>query len=139
MRFKQSVSVEMANLVYNGFWFSAHTQDLMSYVLSTQRYVTGTIRMKLFKGIAAAVGRKADNSLYNEALATYGKGDLFDHNAALGFISLVGLPMRNQAEKQLLLGTSADDLMRRLAAPASEANAGSHGGGERRTDGGTGR
>jgi len=125
MRFKQSVAIEMANLIYNGFWFSAHTQDLMSYVASTQRFVTGTVRMRLFKGIAAAAGRKADNSLYNEALATYGKGDLFNHDAAIGFISLVGLPMRNQAEKQLLLGKSADDLMR-LAAPdaADEADDG---------------
>ncbi|MCC6179632.1 MAG: argininosuccinate synthase [Chloroflexi bacterium] len=116
MRFKQVVSQELANLIYNGFWFSAHTQDLMSYVASTQRYVTGTVRLRLFKGSATAVGRKAEHSLYNEALATYGSGDLFDHNAALGFISLVGLPMKNQARSQLLLdGGSADEMMRLAA------------------------
>jgi len=121
MRFKQTVSVELANLIYNGFWFSAHTQDLMAYVASTQRFVTGTVRLRLFKGTSVAVGRKAERSLYNEALATYGKGDLFDHSAAVGFIKVAGLSVTNQAEKQLLLGKSADDLMR-LAAPRSDAD-----------------
>jgi argininosuccinate synthase len=118
-RFKQSVAVELANLIYNGFWFSAHTHDLMAYVASTQRFVTGTVRVRLFKGTAMAVGRKADHSLYNEALATYGKGDLFDHAAAVGFIKVAGLSLVNQADKQLLPGKTADDLMR-LAAPDAD-------------------
>src|SRR4051812_6567614 len=88
MRFKQMVSNELATLIYNGFWFSAHTQDLMSYVASTQRFANGVVRVKLFKGECAVVGRKAESSLYNEALATYGSGDLFDHAAAVGFIKV---------------------------------------------------
>jgi argininosuccinate synthase len=122
MRFKQMVSNELATLIYNGFWFSAHTQDLMSYVCSTQRFVTGIVRMKLYKEKCAVVGRKAENSLYNEALATYGQGDLFDHAAAVGFIKVAGMAVVNQASSQLLLGAGATERMMRLAAgqPADE-------------------
>src|SRR5687768_13875634 len=116
MRFKQIVSNELATLIYNGFWFSAHTQDLMSYVASTQRFASGTVRVELFKGSAEVVGRKAEHSLYNEALATYGQGDLFDHAAAVGFIKVAGMAVVNQASSQLLLGTNAVDQMMRLAA-----------------------
>src|SRR5215204_4889337 len=116
MRFKQMVSQELATLIYNGFWFSAHTQDLMSYVCSTQRFATGTVRMKLYKEKCAVVGRKAENSLYNEALATYGEGDLFDHAAAVGFIKVAGMAAVNQANSQLLLGSGSTERMMRLAA-----------------------
>jgi argininosuccinate synthase len=116
MRFKQIVSNELATLIYNGFWFSAHTQDLMSYVASTQRFASGTVRVELFKGGAEVVGRRAEHSLYNEALATYGQGDLFDHTAAIGFIKVAGMAVVNQASSQLLLGTNAVDQMMRLAA-----------------------
>jgi len=110
------VSNELAGLIYNGFWFSAHTQDLMSYVCSTQRFVTGTVRLELFKGKSELVGRRAENSLYNEALATYGEGDLFDHAAAVGFIKVAGMSVVNQASSQLLLGAGATERMMRLAA-----------------------
>src|SRR5215212_9236145 len=116
MRFKQMVSNELATLIYNGFWFSAHTQDLMAYVTSTQRFANGTVRVKLFKGECTTVGRKAENSLYNEALATYGQGDLFDHAAAVGFIKVAGMAVVNQASSQLLLGAGATERMMRLAA-----------------------
>ena len=115
MRFKQLVSREVADLIYNGLWFSALTQDLAAYILSSQRYVTGTVRVRLFKGVCMAVGRRAERSLYNPALATYGQGDLFDHKAAVGFIQLWGLPLRNQAQTQWL-DRSPDDFLR-LAAP----------------------
>ena len=119
MRFKQAVSQELATLIYNGFWFSAHTQDLMAYVCSTQRFVTGSVRVELFKGKSELVGRKAENSLYNEALATYGQGDLFDHAAAVGFIKVAGMAVVNQASSQLLLGAGATERMMRLAAGQS--------------------
>jgi argininosuccinate synthase len=123
MRFKQLVSNELATLIYNGFWFSAHTQDLMSYVASTQRFASGTVRVKLFKGRCAVVGRKAGQSLYNEALATYGTGDLFDHAASIGFIKIAGMAVTNQAQSQLLLGANATDKMMRLAAGQTERDA----------------
>ena len=102
LRFKQKVSMEYADLIYNGLWFSALNRDLSAYVLSSQRYVTGTVRLKLFKGNTTVVGRKSPKSLYNLSLATYDKGDQFDQSAAIGFIHLWGLPVKTQAQVQLL-------------------------------------
>jgi argininosuccinate synthase len=102
LRFKQKVSVECADLIYNGLWFSSLNRDLAAYVLSSQRHVTGTIRVKLFKGNSTVVGRKAPKSLYSLSLATYDKGDEFDQSAAEGFIHLWGLPVRTQAQVQLI-------------------------------------
>ncbi|MGD0857530.1 MAG: argininosuccinate synthase, partial [Dehalococcoidia bacterium] len=78
MRFKQGVAVEYSDLIYNGLWFSAMHQDLAAYVQSTQRFVTGTVRLKLFKGTSTVTGRKSPYSLYSFKLATYDKGDIFD-------------------------------------------------------------
>jgi argininosuccinate synthase len=102
LRFKQKVAAEYADLIYNGLWFSQLNRDLSAYILSSQRYVTGTVRVKLFKGTSMVVGRKSPWSLYNLALATYDKGDKFDQKAAEGFIHLWGLPVRTQAQVQLL-------------------------------------
>ena len=100
LRFKQKVAVEYADLIYNGLWFSGLRQDLAAYVKSSQRFVTGTVRLKLFKGNSAIVGRKSPFSLYNYSLATYDKGDEFDQSASPGFIHIWGLPVRNQAQAQ---------------------------------------
>lgn len=102
LRFKEKVAAECADLIYNGLWFSQLNRDLSAYIISSQRYMTGTVRMKLFKGTAAVVGRKSPWSLYNLALATYDKGDRFDQKAAEGFISIWGLPVKTQAQIQLL-------------------------------------
>jgi argininosuccinate synthase len=102
LRFKQKVAVECADLIYNGLWFSQLNRDLSAYILSSQRYVTGTVRVKLFKGQATVVGRKSPWSLYNLSLATYDKGDKFNQKAAEGFIHLWGLPVKTQAQVQLL-------------------------------------
>jgi argininosuccinate synthase len=100
LRFKAQVAVDYADLVYNGLWFTGMRQDLAAYVESTQRYVTGTIRAKLFKGNCQVVARKSPYSLYNYSLATYDKGDVFDHSASPGFIHIWGLPVRTQARVQ---------------------------------------
>jgi argininosuccinate synthase len=102
VRFKGQVAREYANLIYEGRWFSAHHQDLAAYVHSTQRFVTGAVRMELYKGNATPVGKKSPRSLYRFELATYERGDQFDQSAALGFIKLYGLPVQVQAEQQLL-------------------------------------
>jgi argininosuccinate synthase len=102
VRFKEIAASEYARLIYNGQWYSALHQDLASYVQSTQRFVSGTIRVKLSRGGCQVVGRKSENSLYSIGLATYDSGDQFDHNAALGFIKLWALPMSTQAQAQLL-------------------------------------
>ncbi|HXG41115.1 MAG TPA: argininosuccinate synthase [Dehalococcoidia bacterium] len=101
-RFKARVAQEYAELVYNGLWFSRHRQDLDAYVASTQRHVSGTVRLKLHKGRAVAVGRKSPRSLYDFSLATYEAGDAFDHRASPGFIHIWGLPVRVQAQAQPL-------------------------------------
>ena len=102
LRFKQKVAVECADLIYNGLWFSQLNRDLSAYILSSQRYVTGTVRVKLYKGQSTVVGRKSPWSLYNLSLATYDKGDKFNQKAAEGFIHLWGLPVKTQAQVQLL-------------------------------------
>ena len=99
-RTKARIAQEYADLVYNGLWFTAHRQDLDAYVASTQRYVTGEVRVRLHKGNCTVVGRKAPNALYQYSLATYDKGDEFDHSSAQGFISIYGLPVRTQNRVQ---------------------------------------
>jgi argininosuccinate synthase len=100
IRFKAKVAAEYADLIYNGLWFTGLRQDLAAYVESTQRYVTGTVRLKLLKGNCQIVGRKSPYSLYDYSLATYDKGDAFDQSAAPGFIHIWGLPARTQARVQ---------------------------------------
>ncbi len=100
LRLKQKVAAEYADIIYNGLWFSSFHQDLAAYVRSTQRYVTGTVRLKLHKGACRVVGRKSPHSLYRHSLATYDKGDQFDQGASVGFIHIWGLPVKVQAEAQ---------------------------------------
>ena len=88
---------EYADVVYNGLWYTAHRRDLDTYVASTQRYVSGTVRVKLHKGTCTVAGRRSPHALYRHELATYGQGDTFDQRAAEGFISIYGLPVRTQA------------------------------------------
>ena len=99
-RFKASVAAEYARLVYQGKWFTSHRRDLDAYVESTQRAAAGRVRIKLHKGTAQVIGRSSPYSLYRPQLATYSSGDQFDHQAAVGFIKLVGLPVRTQAQVQ---------------------------------------
>jgi len=99
-RFKASVAAEYARLVYQGKWFTSHRRDLDAYVESTQRAATGRVRIKLHKGTVQVIGRSSPYSLYRPQLATYSSGDQFDHQAAVGFIKLVGLPVRTQAQVQ---------------------------------------
>jgi argininosuccinate synthase len=101
-RLKARLAQEYSELVYNGLWFSAHHQDIAAYIQSTQRHVTGVVRVKLLKGAATVVGRKSPRSLYDFSLATYDKGDQFDRTAAVGFINIWGLPLRVQARAQML-------------------------------------
>ncbi len=102
LRLKEKVSQEYAEHVYNGLWYTGFHQDLDAYVKSTQRYVTGTIRLRLFKGNCTVVGRSSPSSLYQHGLATYDAGDLFDHRASEGFIHIYGLAGRTQAKVQPL-------------------------------------
>ena len=100
LRFKAKVVSEYADLIYNGLWFTGLRQDLAAYVESSQRYVTGIVKVKLHKGNCRIVGRKSPYSLYSFSLATYDKGDVFDQSASPGFIHIWGLPVRTQARVQ---------------------------------------
>lgn len=104
MRFKKLVSAEYARMVYDGLWFSGLHRELAAYLEINQKNVTGTVRVKLWKGTCTAVGRKSPESLYQTELATYGADDTFDHNAALGFIKLHGLSQQTQARTQIAAG-----------------------------------
>jgi argininosuccinate synthase len=105
LRFTEKVAAEYADLIYNGLWFTALHQDLAAYIESSQRHVTGTVRVKLLKGNAIVVGRKSPKSLYSYSLATYDKGDIFDQSASVGFIHIWGLPVKTQAQIQGVEGT----------------------------------
>lgn len=98
-RFSRSVSLEYADVVYNGLWFTPLREALDAYVAKVQERVSGVIRLKLFKGDCRVVGRKSPFTLYDQALATYDAGDAFDHGAAVGFIKIFGLPGETAARK----------------------------------------
>lgn len=102
IRLKDRIAADYADLIYNGLWFTANHQDIAAYVHSTQRHVSGTIRVRLHKGTCTVVGRQSPKSLYSFQLATYDQGDQFDQSAAVGFIQIWGLPVRVQAKAQLL-------------------------------------
>jgi len=97
-QFKTQVDQQMAKIVYEGLWYSPLKAALDAFIDQTQEVVTGTIRVKLHKGTHMTVGRKSPYSLYNEELATYSKGDAFDHLAAEGFIKIWGLPTKVYSE-----------------------------------------
>lgn len=96
--FKPLIEQKLAEMLYNGLWYNPLTESLIAFLKSTQQYVNGTVRVKLFKGHAIVEGRKSPNSLYNEQLATYTSSDSFDQEAAVGFIKLWGLPTKTHAE-----------------------------------------
>lgn len=99
-QFKTTVEQQLAKMIYEGLWYSPLKPAIDAFIEETQRTVTGKVRIKLFKGTHVVVGRQSPFSLYNEELATYSKGDAFDHNAAVGFIKLWGLPTKVYSEIQ---------------------------------------
>jgi argininosuccinate synthase len=90
--FKPVIEKRLTEIIYDGLWFNPIRESLVAFLKDTQKYVTGTVRVKLFKGHAIVEGRKSPYSLYDESLATYSKDDAFDHASAVGFINLYGLP-----------------------------------------------
>ncbi|MCU0518385.1 MAG: argininosuccinate synthase [Oscillatoria sp. Prado101] len=97
--YKRGVEETYGQLVYNGLWYSPLKAALDAFIQQTQERVSGTVRVKLFKGSATIVGRWSDYSLYSPDLATYGAEDQFDHKAAEGFIYVWGLPTRVWSQK----------------------------------------
>ena len=104
LRFNRTVADELAQLTYDGLWFSALHRDLRGYVASSQRVVSGEVRVRLDHGNAIVVGRRSPLSLYEKNLATYDEGDAFDHRSAVGFIEIFGLPLRTEAARHGAVG-----------------------------------
>jgi argininosuccinate synthase len=104
LRFNRLVADEHARLTYDGLWFSALHRDLRGYVASSQRVVSGEVRMRLDHGAAVIAGRRSPLSLYDKDLATYDEGDAFDHASAVGFIEIFGLPLRVESARHGAVG-----------------------------------
>jgi len=100
LRFKRQVGIEYSELVYNGLWYSQHRENLEAYLKNTQRFVTGTVKVKFHKGNCIVIGRKSKYSLYDYQLATYDDSDSFDHKSAVGFIKIFSLPTTLQKKIQ---------------------------------------
>ena len=98
--FKPVIEQQLCQMIYDGLWFNPTMDALIAFLKQSQEVVNGVLRVKLFKGNVIVEGRKSDNSLYNENLATYTSADTFDQDAAIGFIKLWGLPTKVHAEIQ---------------------------------------
>jgi len=108
LHYKLGIEQKWAELVYNGLWFSPLKEALDGFVETTQKLVTGDVRLRFFKGSCVVVGRRSPYSLYDYDLATYDATDTFDHKAAKGFIDLWGLPTKVWARQRRKTGTEGE-------------------------------
>ncbi len=99
MDVKKDMGNKMAQIVYEGKWFTPLREAVQAFVESTQKYVTGEVKFKLYKGNIIKAGTASPYSLYSESLASFTTGDLYDHHDAEGFITLFGLPLKVRAMK----------------------------------------
>ena len=97
MQYKNIVSQKFAQLCYDGLWFTPLMSAINAFVDSTQEFVTGTVKMKLYKGNAIAIASKSDYSLYSEEFATFSKDEVYTQSDATGFINLFSLPLKIRA------------------------------------------
>ena len=99
MEMKKKLGSQFAQIIYEGKWFTPLREAIQAFVESTQEYVTGEVKLKLYKGNIIKAGTVSPYSLYNESLASFTTGDLYDHHDADGFITLFGLPLKVRAMK----------------------------------------
>ena len=97
MEVKKDMGNKMAQIVYEGKWFTPLREAVQAFVESTQKYVTGEVKFKLYKGNIIKAGTTSPYSLYSESLASFTTGELYDHHDASGFITLFGLPLKVRA------------------------------------------
>ncbi len=107
LHYKPQIEQAWTNCVYDGLWFSPLKSALEAFIMDTQKCVTGTVRLKFYKGSCMLVGRKSDYSLYTFELATYDEGDIFDHASAKGFIELYALTCKEWAKNRQALGAQS--------------------------------
>jgi argininosuccinate synthase len=117
--FKQQVAQKMGEVIYGGLWFTPLRESLSAFVDSTQKTVTGTVRLKLYKGSISAAGVTSLYSLYNTDIASFTTGDLYDHADARGFIRLYGLPILVRALMQKAQHTAAKAAKVKAPKPAA--------------------
>jgi argininosuccinate synthase len=103
--YKQQVSLKMSELIYNGRWFTTLMEALKAFMDKTEENVTGWVRLKLYKGSIRGAGSRSPYSLYNENIASFTTGDLYNHHDAEGFITLFGLPLKVRALMEQATGT----------------------------------
>ena len=121
MHYKKIIAEKFAELCYNGLWFSPLMNALMAFVDATQEEVSGTVKMKLYKGSCSAAASKSDYSLYSEEFATFSKDDVYNQSDATGFINLWSLPLKIRAiEKQNREGVKLDETLERKVYKSSE-------------------
>ena len=99
MAHRENLPHKLSQVVYEGKWFTPLCDAIRAFVASTQEYVTGEVKFKLYKGNIIKAGTTSPYSLYNESLASFTTGDLYDHHDADGFITLFGLPLKVRAMK----------------------------------------
>ena len=99
METKKKLGSQLAQVVYEGKWFTPLREALSAFVTSTQEYVTGEVKFRLYKGNIIKAGTTSPYSLYSETLASFTTGDMYDHHDAEGFITLFGLPLQVRAMK----------------------------------------
>ena len=104
MEVKKDMGNKLAQIVYEGKWFTPLCDAVRAFVTSTQEYVTGEVKFKLYKGNIIKAGTTSKYSLYSESLASFTTGDLYDHHDASGFITLFGLPLKVRAMKMQEIG-----------------------------------
>lgn len=102
--YKQLVALRMSELIYDGKWFTTLMDACMAFVDKTQETVTGWVKLKLYKGSIRGAGSYSKYSLYNESIASFTTGELYDHKDAQGFITLVGLPLKVRAMTEQSVG-----------------------------------
>ena len=105
---KKEISNRFANLVYEGKWFTPLREAYQAFIESTQQYVTGEVKLKLYKGNIIKQGTSSPYSLYNESIASFSTGDLYNHRDAEGFINLFGLSLKVRAMKMASLNQDED-------------------------------
>jgi argininosuccinate synthase len=101
LHFKQHVGLKYAELVYFGLWFTPLREALDAFVESTQRNITGTVKLSLYKGNISVVSRQSDFSQYRTDLSSFTMGDSYDQKDAAGFIRILGLPARSRAQSRV--------------------------------------
>ena len=102
--YKKLLSERYAELVYNGKWFTPLREALDAFVEVTQKHMTGTVKLKLYKGSVVPVARKSHFSLYDEDFATFEEDSVYDQSDAEGFIHLFGLPLKVAAFRDMKTG-----------------------------------